>query len=91
MDFMTTWHKLISMEFQKNRENWCDVEHSTLTWDELNIKFDDESTLRIGQPFTIWTRDRVYFPVQVRNKQIVASVSRIVDRLPTLHIGRDIF
>lgn len=41
-----------------------------------------------GRRFTVWTKDRVYFPIVYDGAESCRSVSRNPDGLPTEHIGR---
>ena len=53
----------------------------------LDYYFDDDSKKIEGESFTIWTKSRVYFPVQYNGCEWVESVSRNPDGKPTHHIG----
>ena len=82
-----TWRKLITLEMKEVGEKWSDVVACTLSEAELDVPFDIGYGAPEGQPFTVWTTNRVYFPVQYDGAEWAASVSRIVDRVPTEHIG----
>ena len=84
---MVSWKELILKEMVYYKETWDDVISCTLSQDELNEKFDDMSALEEGSPFTVWTKDRVYFPVTYDGNEDVKSVSRNPDGKPTQHIG----
>jgi len=81
---MKTWRALISDELARQNESWDDVYSGTLLDSELDAEFAEGA---LGEPFTLWTHDRVYFPVLLEAGQAVASVSRLPDGLPTQHIG----
>ncbi len=85
---MTTWRKLIEQELSKNKESWKDV-LTTSPKDHkwLDYYFDDDFGSIEGEPFTIWTKNKVYFPVCYDGSEWVGSVSRNPDDKPTDHIG----
>lgn len=82
-----TWRDMIVAAITKNGEGWRDVEASTLTNAELDREIKGELCGPQGAPFTLWTRKRVYFPVQFDGAEWVASVSRHPDGKKTEHIG----
>lgn len=85
---MTTWHELISKSLQDNKESWDDVESMIPKkgkW--LEYLFDDDSFSIEGVPFTIWTKNNVYFPACYDGNEWVESVSRNPNNIPTKHIG----
>ena len=85
---MTTWQTLITEALKNNKETWDDVESMTPKkgrW--LEYLFDDDFGSVDGVPFTIWTKNRVYFPVCYDGSEWVGSVSRNPDNNPTYHIG----
>jgi hypothetical protein len=84
---MTTWKKLIEQEFDGNGESWEDVESNTLSVEEITKEFSDGFGGTEGTPFTLWTKKRVYFPVQYDGSEWVGSVSRNPDGIATDHIG----
>lgn len=77
----TTWRFLISREFHVTKDTWEEVEGCTLREDQLDQPFDME--LGEGEPFTLWTKRRVYFPAAYDGGQWVVSVSRNPDGVPT--------
>lgn len=84
---MTTWRQLIADELEAHGETWEDVVASTLDQHELDVEFDDGFGAEQGQPFTLWTHKRVYFPAVYDGSEWVASVSREPDGKPTPHVG----
>jgi hypothetical protein len=84
---MKTWRMLISEELKKQNETWTDVFSCTLLDSELDVEFDDNYGLVEGKAFTLWTHDRVYFPVQYDGAEWVGSVSRLPDGKATKHFG----
>lgn len=82
-----SWREMIAIEMEEKKESWKDVEECTLSDDELNFKFDNGYGGTEGIPFTIWTKNRVYFPVCYDGAEWCTSVSRVVDGEPTNHVG----
>ena len=62
------------------------IDLSQLT-EELLKEFDGGFGCSEGEPFTLWTTNRVYFPVVYDGAEWCASVSRNPDGKPTYHIG----
>lgn len=83
----TTWRALISEEMTGYRESWDDIESCTLTDEELDQSFNDSDGTVTGEPFTIWTAKRVYFPACNEDYEWCASVSRHPDGKRTYHVG----
>lgn len=84
---MTTWRKGITQALNEKGESWEDVEYCTLSDAELDEEFYDGCGRANGTPFTVWTENRVYFPVEYAGEEWVDSVSRKIDKKPTEHIG----
>lgn len=84
---MTTWRAELNRVFEYAGETWADIESSTLTDAQLDASFDDGWGGEEGCPFTIWTKNHVYFPACYDGSEWVASVSRNPDGHPTHHIG----
>jgi len=82
-----SWRELISQEMGVFGESFSDAEHSTLSPEDLDEKFDPGYGGIEGLPFTLWTERRVYFPVVYDGLEWVASVSRNPDGKPTEHVG----
>lgn len=53
----------------------------------LDICFDNRSSVPEGHYFTVWTRNRVYFPVVYNGEETVGSVPRNPCKEATKHIG----
>ena len=83
----TTWEKEITIEMANHGETWLDVESCTLTEPQLETVFDCGYGSAEGAPFTVWTKNRVYFPLEYDGSEAVGSVSRHPDGIPTRHIG----
>lgn len=84
---MTTWRQEILDEMEAHGESWENVISCTLSGDGLDLEFYGGYGRESGQPFTAWTRRRVYFPACYDGKEWCASVSRKLDGKPTEHIG----
>ena len=86
-----TWRTEITSEMQKHGDSLIDV----VDWAPrvpplkkwLDQPFDDACGAASGIPFTVWTRNRVYFPASQDGRESCASVSRHPDATPTRHIG----
>jgi hypothetical protein len=84
---MANWRNLIQEEMSNHNETFENVVSSTLTEKELLKEFDDGFGGSEGEPFTLWTTNRVYFPVVYDGAEWVASVSRNPDGKQTSHLG----
>ena len=82
---MATWRELILEEMEKHADPWECVE-SIAGEDVLDVEFDDGFGPIEGEPFTIWTASRVYFPTSNDGAEYCRSVSRHPDGKPTEHI-----
>jgi hypothetical protein len=81
------WFEAIKTVFEYNNDSWDDVESCTLTKEELLVEFDGGFGCAEGQPFTLWTRNYVYFPSQYDGAEWVSYVSRNPDGKATEHVG----
>lgn len=84
---MTNWKKQIEYVMELHGETFADVVECTLTEEELVVEFDSGFGGSQGAPFTLWTTNRVYFPVVYDGAEWVESVSRNPDGKPTYHLG----
>jgi hypothetical protein len=84
---MTNWKELIEEEMKVQEETFEDVVESTLTDEDLIKSFDSGYGGTEGIPFTLWTTNRVYFPICYDGAEWVESVSRNPDGNPTRHFG----
>lgn len=83
----TTWRKELSEALEQNSETWGDVEASTLSERQLDNQFDPGYGGAEGDAFTLWTKDRVYFPAVYDGAEWVAWVPRNPNGEPTGHVG----
>lgn len=83
----TNWKELIGDQLKRSGESWKDVESNTLSEEDMKIMFDDGFGGSAGKEFTLWTKNRVYFPAVYDGAEWAASVVRNPDGKPTAHIG----
>ena len=84
---MSTWREMITDVMEIYGESFADVVSSTITDEQLDVEFDSGFGSPEGIPFTIWTKNRVYFPHEYDGAESVRSVSRNPDGAPTSHYG----
>ena len=82
-----SWKNLIVECMSQYGETWDDWEHHTMTDEELNQTFYTGYGGSDGCPFTLWTSNRVYFPVCYDGAEWVDSVPRFPCEEKTNHIG----
>ena len=82
-----SWHELIENEMKCQGESWADVVSIAPADLDLHRRFDSGYGGEQGQPFTVWTERRVYFPACYDGSEWCASVVRNPDGKPTNHIG----
>jgi hypothetical protein len=80
------WKQLIDREREQTGDTSPIVDH-TFKNDEEYLVFDSGYGLPEGVPFTLWTQERVYFPVCYDGAESVRSVARFPDGKATRHIG----
>ena len=78
---------MMNSALEENGESWSDVEANTMTDDEMAKNFDSGYGATEGCPFTVWTKNTVYFPLCYDGSEWVGSVSRNPDGRPTNHQG----
>jgi hypothetical protein len=85
---MTKWKTLLEICMNEHGEKLNDViSYAPTEGKWLDYYFDDDSNVIEGESFTVWTKSRVYFPVQYNGCEWVESVSKNPDGKPTHHIG----
>jgi hypothetical protein len=86
---MANWKEWIGKEMEENGDSWEEVVSSTLSDEELIEEFHAPvfCSNEGGKTFTVWTKNRVYFPVNYDCFQSVGSVARFPDGVPTDFIG----
>jgi hypothetical protein len=86
-DPIGTWREILSEAMSEYGERIEDIVSITLSEEELDIKFRaGYSAFAEGLPFTAWTENRVYFPVDHDGAEGVKSVPRNPNGVPTEHI-----
>lgn len=84
---MTTWKKQLEMRMAKHGETLKDIEANTMTRKEMNEEFDNGYGGKEGIPFTVWTKQSVYFPICYDGAEWVGRVARHPDGQATEHQG----
>lgn len=87
---MATWRKLITKEMDRHGDTWGSIVDLVIEGGSVECfddKFDDGLGLEEGKPFTVWTTDRVYFPVWYDGSEWVWSASREPDGVAMTHVG----
>lgn len=81
---MTTWRARFDEALRENGESWADVEANTMTEEEMNKEvYTDTWNL----PFTVWTKNTVYFPLCYDSVDWIGHVARHPNGRPTEHQG----
>jgi hypothetical protein len=83
---LTTWSKEIARAVARVKDDSLIV-FCTLSQAELEVYFDHGYGCPYGEPFTLWTEKRVYFPVQYDGSEWVESVPRYPCDEKTTHVG----
>ena len=83
----TTWRKLLVSKMLWKKESFDDIESSTLTEAELDTEFDNGYGGPEGVPFTVWTKNYVYFPAVYDGAEWVSCVPRNPNGHATDHVG----
>lgn len=87
MDTFVCWEALIRKEMELQNDSWNNLVDSTMDQARMNKLFRHGCGDNDCPAFTLWTQNRVYFPIMYDNEEAVASVSRNPDNVPTLAIG----
>jgi len=82
-----TWRQGISEAVQVNGDSWENLVSITLTEEDLDVDFDAGYGGEEGKPFTVWTKEFVYFPASYDGSEWVASVPRNPCKVATDHVG----
>jgi hypothetical protein len=84
---MNSWRTLIKDEMDLFKDSFDKVVSSTLSEEEMDVEFDESYGCEEGEPFTVWTETRVYFPVCYDGSEWCKSVSRNPNGIATEHVG----
>ena len=87
MKYTQNWREMIAQEMEERGESWKDIVDSTLTVEQLDKEFDSGYGSIEGDPFTVWTAKRVYFPICYDGSEWCGSVARNPDGHSTEHQG----
>lgn len=71
----TCWRDLIISHMESVGDSWSNVESIAIIG-SLDAAFDNGYGSAEGEPFTLWTKSRVYFPTEYDGAEGVASVPR---------------
>ena len=82
-----TWRFLLTNAMAEHGESLSDIVANTMSEKEMDKEFYGGFGGTEGCPFTVWTKNRVYFPVVYDGSEWVDSVSRNPDGKPTNHMG----
>ena len=83
-----TWRESIKREMSFHADHFDDIisEVSDISgW--MDVEFDESYGIKEGPSFTLWTKKRVYFPVQYDGSEWVGSVPRDPCNEITRHMG----
>ena len=69
---MTTWKELLKQEMKYYNDDMKNI----VSVSPKNLNLDKNSESEDENPFTIWTNDRVYFPMIYNDFGLIESVSR---------------
>jgi len=81
------WRKEITDTMNSNNDSWENVDECTLSEEELDREFDPDYGGTEGEPFTVWTKDYIYFPVCYDGSEWATSISRHPNGKATGHVG----
>lgn len=82
----TTWRKEIEGAMLGSGDK-CTTLICTLSKEELELPFDNGFGQTKGAPFTAWTDDYVYFPIEYDGSEWCGSVPRNPNGNATWHQG----
>jgi hypothetical protein len=82
---MATWRELIFETLVENSD--IDTYVTTLSEEELDIKFHSGYGIEEGLPFTAWTTNYVYFPISYDGSESVGYCPRNPNGVAMYHQG----
>lgn len=83
---MKSWEDLFIFAFKDTGDNFDNLK-TTLSTEELKVKFNDGYGTSEGKDFTAWSDNYVYFPVVYDGAEWVGYVARNVCDTKTKHWG----
>jgi hypothetical protein len=84
---MGSWRNMIQKEMAKRGDSWQFTEYCTLSDEELDREFCSGYGSPEGEPFTLWTITRIYFPATYDGSEWVESIARHPSKEVTWHVG----
>lgn len=85
--YRTTWRELITEEMNEREELWSDIVKAVFSSGDEDTQFNCGYGCEEGSAFTVWTKNRVYFPVVYDGSEWCGSVARNPNDLSTPHQG----
>lgn len=82
-----TWREFLIKVMENYQESLEDIVSIAPSDLDMDLDFDESFGGIEGTAFTIWTKNRVYFPVVYDGSEWVDSVSRNPDGIATNHVG----
>lgn len=82
-----SWEEDLTTLFSQIGDSWDNVEACAPPREHLRTPFNHGFGGSEGCPFTVWTKQHVYFPVVYDGSEWVGFVSRNPDGKPTNHQG----
>lgn len=83
----TSWRAMIESEMKSHGDSMENMVGSTLTNEQLDDVFYEGHSYAECRYFTLWTKDRVYFPVHYDGDEYAGSVPRNPCDEETEHFG----
>ena len=87
MENWKNWKDILDRVLKENGESWGDIESNTMTKLDMKEEFDAGYGGVNWCPFTVWTKNSVYFPLCYDGAEWIGRVSRNPDGKPTEHQG----
>lgn len=84
---MSTWRQLLTHELKQNFETFDDLIKIAIPPGHLDLEFDSSYGAPEGCPFTAWSENFVYFPIQYDGAEWVGSAPRNPCDMTTEHQG----
>lgn len=72
---------------EDNKDSWDNIVYSSFINDELDELFDNGYGAEAGIPFTLWTKEYVYFPICYDGAEWAGSAPRNPNNEKLRHQG----
>lgn len=82
-----SWRILFDDAFKRTKENWDQIIAHTFIGTQLDDRFSAGYGIEEGCPFTAWSENYVYFPLQYDGSEWVGYVERNPSKTPRRHQG----